>query len=296
MQYIERPANPIQKTLDRLPVLGDVLRQPLGIVGFAIVLAFVIAVLFAPLIAPFDYARQDIPNRMQGPSSNYWLGTDHLGRDIFSRLVYGSRIAFGTAIPSVGIALVAGIFLGLIAGYAGGIVDNIIVVFMDMLQAFPSIMLSLAILALLGPSLVNVIIVIGLTWMPNYARVIRAQTLSVREKAYVEAERSLGARNRSILFSHILPNVIAPALLLAAMDLPWVITFEAGLSFMGMGVRPPSPSWGAILSDGFNHIFESQWPILWSGLTLALTTLGFTLFGESLRDVLDPRLSGTRGL
>ncbi|MGB8983635.1 MAG: ABC transporter permease [Anaerolineales bacterium] len=296
MQYIERPTNAIQKTLDRLPVLGDVLRQPLGVVGFVIVLAFVIAVLFAPLIAPYDYARQDIPNRMQGPSTSYWLGTDHIGRDIFSRLVYGSRIAFGTAIPSVGIALIAGIFLGLIAGYAGGIVDNIIVVFMDMLQAFPSIMLSLAILALLGPSLTNVIIVIGLTWMPNYARVIRAQTLSVREKAYVEAERSLGARNRSILFSHILPNVIAPALLLAAMDLPWVITFEAGLSFMGMGVRPPTPSWGAILSEGFNHIFESQWPILWSGLTLALTTLGFTLFGEALRDVLDPRLSGTRGL
>jgi peptide/nickel transport system permease protein len=296
MQYIERPTNPIHRTLDRLPILGDVLRQPLGMIGFAIVLMFVIAVLFAPLIAPYDYARQDIPNRTQGPSASYWLGTDHLGRDIFSRLVYGSRIAFGTAIPSVGIALAAGILLGLIAGYAGGIVDNVIVVFMDMLQAFPSIMLSLAILALLGPSLVNVIIVIGLTWMPNYARVIRAQTLSIREKAYVEAERSLGARDRSILFSHILPNVIAPALLLAAMDLPWVITFEAGLSFMGMGVRPPSPSWGAILSEGFNHIFESQWPILWSGLTLALTTLGFTLFGEALRDVLDPRLSGTRGL
>jgi peptide/nickel transport system permease protein len=261
-----------------------------------IVLTFVICVLFAPMIAPYDYAKQDIPNRMQGPSATYWLGTDHIGRDIFSRLVYGSRIAFGTAIPSVTIALVAGIFLGLIAGYAGGRVDNAIVVFMDMLQAFPSIMLSLAILALLGPSLVNVIIVIGLTWMPNYARVIRAQVLSVREKAYVEAERSLGATNRNILFSHILPNVIAPALLLAAMDLPWVITFEAGLSFMGMGVRPPTPSWGAILSEGFNHIFESQWPILWSGLTLALTTLGFTLFGEALRDVLDPRLSGTRGL
>jgi peptide/nickel transport system permease protein len=296
MQYIERRTNSLQRALDHLPILGDVLRQPLGIVGFVIVLTFVICVLFAPLIAPYDYAKQDIPNRMQGPSATYWLGTDHLGRDIFSRLVYGSRIAFGTAIPSVTIALVAGIFLGLIAGYAGGRVDNAIVVFMDMLQAFPSIMLSLAILALLGPSLVNVIIVIGLTWMPNYARVIRAQVLSVREKAYVEAERSLGATNRNILFSHILPNVIAPALLLAAMDLPWVITFEAGLSFMGMGVRPPTPSWGAILSEGFNHIFESQWPILWSGLTLALTTLGFTLFGEALRDVLDPRLSGTRGL
>jgi peptide/nickel transport system permease protein len=233
---------------------------------------------------------------MKGPSESYWLGTDHLGRDIFSRLVYGSRIAFGTALPSVAIALTAGIFFGLIAGYVGGTLDNIILVIMDTLQAFPSIMLSLAILALLGPSLVNVVIVIGITWMPNYARVIRAQTLSIREKAYIEAERSLGATDKKILLSHILPNVIAPALLLAAMDLPWVITFESGLSFMGMGVRPPTPSWGVILSEGFSHIFESQWPILWSGITLALTTLGFTLFGEALRDVLDPRLSGTRGL
>jgi peptide/nickel transport system permease protein len=296
MQYVEKPSNRIQQALDRFPVFGDVVRQPLGAVGFLIVLMFIIMVVFAPLIAPYDYARQDIPNRLQGPSEKYWLGTDHLGRDIFSRLVYGSRIAFGTAVPSVAIALVSGTILGLIAGYVGGRVDNVIVVLMDMLQAFPSIMLSLAILALLGPSLVNVIIVIGLTWMPNYARVIRAQTLSVREKAFVEAERSLGATNRSILLSHILPNVIAPALLLAAMDLPWVITFESGLSFMGMGVRPPTPSWGIILSEGFNHIFESQWPIIWSGLTLALTTLGFTLFGEALRDVLDPRLSGTRGL
>ena len=296
MQYIERPSSPLNDMLARIPVLGDVLRQPLGAIGSVIVLAFVISVIFAPLIAPYDYARQDIPNRMEGPSAKYWLGTDHLGRDIFSRLVYGSRIAFGTALPSVAIALVTGTLFGLIAGFIGGWVDNVIVVIMDTLQAFPSIMLSLAILALLGPSLTNVIIVIGLTWMPNYARVIRAQTLSIREKAFVEAERSLGATDKGILLSHILPNAIAPALLLAAMDLPWVITFEAGLSFMGMGVRPPTPSWGAILSEGFSHIFESQWPIIWSGVTLALTTLGFTLFGETLRDVLDPRLSGTRGL
>jgi peptide/nickel transport system permease protein len=296
MQYFEKPTGPLQEFLDRIPILGDVLRRPLGAIGFVIVLTFVIAVIFAPLIAPYDYARQDIPNRMEGPSGKYWLGTDHLGRDIFSRLVFGSRIAFGTALPSVAIALTVGTLLGLIAGYIGGRIDNVIVVMMDTLQAFPSIMLSLAILALLGPSLINVIIVIGLTWMPNYARVIRAQTLSIREKAFVEAERSLGATDQGILLSHILPNAIAPALLLAAMDLPWVITFEAGLSFMGMGVLPPTPSWGAILSEGFAHIFESQWPIVWSGITLALTTLGFTLFGEALRDVLDPRLSGTRGL
>ncbi len=296
MQYFEKPTSPVQRLLDRIPILGDVVRQPLGAIGFVIVLTFILCVIFAPLIAHYDYARQDIPSRMESPSATYWLGTDHLGRDIFSRLVYGSRIAFGTALPSVSIALLIGTLLGLIAGYVGGWVDNLIVVIMDTLQAFPSIMLSLAILALLGPSLVNVILVIGVTWMPNYARVIRAQTLSIREKAYVEAERSLGATNQSILLSHILPNAIAPALLLAAMDLPWVITFEAGLSFMGLGVRPPTPSWGAILSEGFAHIFESQWPVIWSGLTLALTTLGCTLFGEALRDVLDPRLSGTRGL
>jgi peptide/nickel transport system permease protein len=296
MQYIEKRTNRLQQTLDRVPVLGDVVRQPLGASGFLIVLIFILTVIFAPLIAPYDYTRQDIPNRMEGPSAKYILGTDNLGRDLFSRLVYGSRIAFETALPSVGIALTVGMLLGLIAGYVGGWLDNLIVVIMDTLQAFPSIMLSLAILALLGPSLINVIIVIGLTWMPNYARVIRAQVLAARETVYVESERSLGASNWRILLSHILPNVIAPALILAAMDLPWVITFEAGLSFLGLGVRPPTPSWGAILSEGFDHIFETPWPILWSGLTLALTTLGFTLFGESLRDVLDPRLSGTRGL
>ena len=296
MQYVEKPTNPIQKTLDRIPIFGDILRQPLGAVGSVIVFGFFISVIFAPLIAPYDYAKQDIPSRMQGPSERYWLGTDNLGRDLLSRLIYGSRIAFGTAVPSVAVAVMVGTLLGLLAGYIGGWIDNAIVVLMDTLQAFPSIMLSLAILALLGPSLINVIIVIGLTWMPNYARVIRAQTLSIREKAFVEAERSLGATNRVIVLSHILPNAIAPVLLLAAMVLPWVITFEAGLSFMGLGVRPPTPSWGAILSEGFAHIFETPWPIVWSGLTLALTTLGFTLFGEALRDVLDPRLSGTRGL
>jgi peptide/nickel transport system permease protein len=295
MQYEVQASNRVGRLLNRLPILGDVLRQPLGAIGFAIVLIFVITVIFAPLIAPYNYARQDIPNRLQGPSAQYLLGTDHLGRDLFSRLVYGSRIAFATAIPSVGVALVAGILLGLIAGYVGGFVDNLIVIAMDSLQAFPAIMLSLAILALLGPSLVNVIIVIGITWMPNYARVIRAQVFSAREKMYVEAERSLGATDRVILLSHILPNVIAPVLLLATMDLPWVITFEAGLSFLGLGVPPPNPSWGVILSEGFDFIFQSPWPILWSGVTLILTTLGFTLFGEALRDVLDPRLSGTRG-
>jgi peptide/nickel transport system permease protein len=296
MEFRPRRINRYQLFLNRIPVLGDVLRRPLGMLGFLIVLIFLLMVFFAPWIAPYGYEQQDIPNRLQGPSSEYWLGTDHLGRDLLSRIVYGARIALGVAIPSVSIALLGGVALGLLAGYTGGIVDDVTLVFLDSLQAFPAVILALTILALLGPSLVNVVLVIGLAWTPGYARIVRAQVLTTKQNQYIEVERSLGATQGRILLSHILPNIIAPLLILAAMDLPVVITFEAGLSFLGLGVRPPTPSWGVILSDGFNFIRNSPWPITWSGLTLIITTLGFTLFGETLRDVLDPSLSGTRGL
>ncbi len=295
MQFVARPTNRYQRFLNRIPVLGDVLRRPLGVLGFLIVLGFVIMVLFAPLIAPYHYAEQDIPNMLQGPSGQYPLGTDHLGRDLFSRIVYGARIALVVALPAVALALVGGVLIGLTAGYVGGVVDDVTLVILDSLQAFPAVILALAILALLGSSLVNVIIVIGLAWIPGYARITRAQVLSTKQNPYIEVEHSLGAKQRRILFYHILPNVLAPLLILAAMDLPVVITFEAGLSFLGLGVSPPTPSWGVILSDGFNFIRQSPWGITWAGLTLIIVTLGFTLFGETLRDVLDPRLSGTRG-
>jgi peptide/nickel transport system permease protein len=295
MQYVARRRSRYQQFLNRLPVLGDVLRRPLGLLGFVIVLGFMLMVVFAPLLAPYDYAAQDIPSMLQGPSRAHWLGTDHLGRDLWSRIVYGSRIALSVALPAVGLALTAGIALGLVAGYVGGVVDDIALVVLDSLKAFPAVILALAILAVLGPSLVNVIVVIGLAWTPGYARIARAQVLSTKQHPYVEVERSLGASQWRILFLHILPNIVAPLLILAAMDLPVVITFEAGLSFLGLGVRPPTPSWGVILSDGFDRIRQSPWPITWAGLTLIVTTLGFTLFGETLRDVLDPRLSGTRG-
>jgi peptide/nickel transport system permease protein len=296
MEFRPRKSNRYQLFLNRIPVLGDVLRKPLGILGAVIVFIFIVIVLLAPLIARYGFEQQDIPSMLQGPSSEHWLGTDHLGRDLWSRIIYGARIALGVAVPSVSIALLGGIILGLLAGFIGGIVDDITVVLLDSLQAFPAVILALTILALLGPSLVNVVLVIGLAWTPGYARVVRAQVLSTKQNQYIEVERSLGATQFRILRSHILPNIIAPLLILAAMDLPVVITFEAGLSFLGLGVRPPTPSWGVILSDGFNFIRQSPWPIVWSGLTLIITTLGFTLFGESLRDVLDPTLSGTRGL
>jgi peptide/nickel transport system permease protein len=295
MQYVVRATNPYQRFLNRIPILGDVLRRPLGALGFLIALAFMLMVAFAPVLAPYDYAEQDIPSMLQGPSRAHWLGTDHLGRDLWSRIVYGSRIALGVAAPAVAVALVCGLGLGLTAGYVGGLVDDVALVLLDSLQAFPAVILALAILALLGSSLINVIVVIGLAWTPGYARIARAQVLSTKQNQYVEVERSLGASPRRILFFHILPNILAPLLILAAMDLPVVVTFEAGLSFLGLGVRPPTPSWGVILSDGFNFIRRSPWPITWAGLTLIITTLGFTLFGETLRDVLDPRLSGSRG-
>lgn len=295
MQYQVRVSRPYQRILNRIPILGDVLQRPLGVLGFLIVLGFMLMVLFAPLLTSYGFAEQDIPSMLQGPSKAHWLGTDHLGRDLWSRIVHGSRIALSVALPSVAIALTAGVIVGLVAGYVGGIVDDITLVILDSLQAFPAVILALTILALLGPSLVNVIIVIGLAWTPGYARIARAQVLTAKQNQYIEVERSLGASQTRILGIHILPNILAPLLILAAMDLPVVITFEAGLSFLGLGVRPPTPSWGVVLSDGFNFIRQSPWPITWAGLTLIITTLGFTLFGETLRDVLDPALSGTRG-
>jgi peptide/nickel transport system permease protein len=296
MQYQARTMRPYQRVLNRIPVLGDVLRRPLGVLGSLIVLGFMLMVFLAPLLAPYGYAEQDIPSMLQGPSREHWLGTDHLGRDLWSRIVYGARIALGVAVPAVALAMLGGVVLGLVAGYVGGTVDDITLVVLDSLQAFPAVILALAILALLGPALINVIIVIGLAWTPGYARIARAQVLTTKQNQYIEVERSLGASQRRILGFHILPNILAPLLILAAMDLPVVITFEAGLSFLGLGVRPPTPSWGVILADGFNFIRQSPWPITWAGLTLIITTLGFTLFGETLRDVLDPALSGTRGV
>jgi peptide/nickel transport system permease protein len=289
-----RPTSRWQRALDRIPVLGQVLEQPLGALGFVIVVIFLLLVVFGPLLAPYDYAQQNLSRILEGPSKDYLLGTDHLGRDLLSRIMYGARIALGTAVPAVLISVIFGVILGLLGGYLGGPVDDGVVIILDSIQAFPGVILALAILALLGPSLVNVIFVIGIAWIPAYARVTRAQAMSAKNQMYVEAERSLGATDGRILLSHVLPNILAPLLILAAMDLPVVITFEAGLSFLGLGVRPPTPSWGVILSDGFKFVRNSPWPILWAGLALAITTLGFTVFAEALRDVLDPKLSGSR--
>jgi peptide/nickel transport system permease protein len=270
--------------------LRRVLRDPLGAVGATLVVLFVLSAALAPMIAPYDSNALDVPARLQGPSFDHLLGTDNLGRDVFSRVLYGGRIALGVALTAVGLSLVAGILLGLIAGYGPRWLDNLLLLLFDSVRAFPVIMFALAVITVVGPSLQTVILVVVVTTIPQYARIIRTQTLSLRHTEFILAERSLGAGAPRVLLVHILPNVIGPLLILASMEIPVVITIEAGLSFLGLGVRPPTPSWGNILNDGYAFIRNTPWLVIAAGIPLVLTTLGFTFLGETLRDVFDPRL------
>jgi peptide/nickel transport system permease protein len=291
---VTAPAQAQAASNGRLSLINEIIRRPNGAFGLFIVSALVIVLLFAEVLAPYGPAEQDIPNRLQGPSETYLLGTDHLGRDLLSRLLFGTRVALGTAFPAVLVALAAGLVLGLVSGYVGGIVDSVLLVIMDSIQAFPTVLLALALLTLLGPSQANVIVALAVARAPRFGRIVRAQVLAIKENPFVEAERSLGASTVRIILVHILPNILAPLVILLAMNVPSAIVTEAGLSFLGVGVRPPTPSWGVILADGFTWLRTSPWAVVWTGLTLSVTTLGFTLFGETLRDILDPKLSGAR--
>ena len=266
------------------------MRDPLGALGATLVALFVLSAALAPWIAPYDPNALDVPARLQGPSPAHLLGTDNLGRDVFSRVLYGGRIALGVALTAVGLSLVAGILLGLIAGYGPRWLDNLLLLLFDSVRAFPVIMFALAVITVVGPSLQTVILVVVVTTIPAYARIVRTQTLSLRHTEFILAERSLGAGAPRVLLVHILPNVIGPLLILASMEIPVVITVEAGLSFLGLGVRPPTPSWGNILNDGYAFIRNTPWLVIAAGIPLVLTTLGFTFLGETLRDVFDPRL------
>jgi peptide/nickel transport system permease protein len=270
--------------------LAGVLRDPLGALGLALVLLFVLGAVLAPLVAPHEPNALDIRARLQGPSLGHLLGTDNLGRDVFSRVLFGGRIALTVALTAVGLSLALGLALGLVAGYGPRWLDNLLLVLFDSVRAFPVIMFALAVITVVGPSLATVVAVVVVTSVPAYARVARTQTLALRHTEFILAERSLGAGARRVLLVHVLPNVIGPLLILASMEVPVVITIEAGLSFLGLGVRPPAPSWGNILSDGYAFIRNTPWLVIAGGLPVVLTTLGFTFLGETLRDVFDPKL------
>ena len=270
--------------------LRRVLREPLGALGLFMVVIILVSAIGADWFAPYDPIKIDIRAKLQSPSSEHWLGTDQLGRDIFSRVLVGGRIALKVSLISIGIALAIGLILGLIAGYGPRWLDNCLMLLFDSVRSFPTVMFALAVVTLFGPSLTTVMIVVIVTQIPIYGRMVRSQTLALKNAEFILAERALGASFTRIVIMHMLPNVVGPLLILASMDIPFVITIEAGLSFLGMGVRPPTPSWGTILNDGYSYIYNTAWPVIAGGLPVIITTLGFTFLGESLRDVFDPKL------
>lgn len=271
-------------------------KDPLGMAGFVIVVVILLASVFASVLAPQDPLEIDVYNRLASPTWQHWLGTDQLGRDILSRVLYGGRIALKVALVAISVSMAVGVLLGMMAGFGPKWLDRLLVVCFDTMRSFPTIMFALAVMALTGPSLNTVIGVIIVTSIPVYARIVRTQTQALRENDFILAERAMGASTARILRSHILPNIAAPLLILASMDVPAVVGMEAGLSFLGLGVSPPTPSWGSILNDGYSYLRNSPWPLIAGGIPLILVTLGFTFLGESLRDILDPKLRGKGGL
>ena len=265
-------------------------RDPLGMLGLAIVLGVGCLAVFAPWLTQHDPNEVDVYARLLPPSAEHWLGTDQLGRDIYARLLYGGRVAMKVSIVAISIAMAIGIALGMVAGYGPRWLDRLLMITFDTIRSFPTIMFAMAIVALIGPSLNTVIGVIIIASIPVYARVVRTQTLALRERDFIVAERAMGASTGRILLRHVMPNIAAPLFILASMDVPVVVGMEAGLSFLGLGVSPPTASWGSILNDGYSYIRNSPWPIIAGGIPLILVTLGFTFFGESLRDILDPKL------
>ena len=271
-------------------VIKKISSDPLGLIGLCLVTLMVVSALGASIFSPYDPIQLNIMDRLQGPSANHLLGTDQLGRDLFSRVLFGGQVALKVAFLTIGLALIVGIVLGLIAGYGPAWLDNSIMLLFDTIRSVPTIMLALAAVAVVGPSITTVIFVIAVSSIPNYGRIVRTQTLTIKSKDFVNAERLMGASLLRILSIHLLPNILGPLLILASMDIPTIIALEAGLSFLGMGVKPPTPSWGSILNDGFSLIRNTPWPIIAGSIPLVLATLGFTFLGESLRDLLDPKL------
>ena len=276
----------------RKTVLGALLRDPMGAFGLALVVLFVAMALFAPWIAPADPIKLNVTQKFQPPSLDHLAGTDQLGRDLLSRIIFGARTALSIAVTSVGMAGLAGLMLGMIAGFGPRWLDAILVLVFDSLSSLPMIMFALAVITVVGPGTGTLILVVVLVSVPAYARLIRAQTLALVGADFIVAERAMGASGTRILLRHMLPNVVGPLVILLSMDIPVVIMLEAGLSYLNLGVRPPTPSWGNILYDGYTSLRSAPYMVLVAGLPLVLSTLGFTFLGEGLRDALDPRLNG----
>jgi peptide/nickel transport system permease protein len=265
-------------------------RQPLGVLAVLLLAAFLVGGLAAPWLAPHNPASIDLLHRLEGPSAAHWAGTDELGRDTLSRLLFGARISLAVSVTVVSVSLALGLALGGLAGYIGGLVDTALTTFaMNTFLALPGILLAIAFAAFLGPGFSNLVLALAIGGWAGYARLVRAQVLAVRDREYVDAARSLGAGGLRIFFRHILPNVAQPILVQAAIGMAGVILAEATLSFLGLGIAAPAPSWGGMLNDARSHLFDSPHMVLFPAAAIAGAVLGFNFLGDALRDQLDPR-------
>ena len=272
-------------------ILHRILSSFSGSLGLVLIFLIVFIAIFSPLLSPYSPTEIDVTNRLAAPSFKHPFGTDHLGRDLLSRLLFGSRIALLVSIPAIAIGLGVGIILGTLAGYSGGMTDNSLVFLFDVVRAFPTLLFALTIIMLTGgANLLILVLVLGFTRFPGYGRLVRAQSAQVSKREFVMASEAAGSSTPRILVKHIFPNAIGPVFINAAMDIPVIITFAAGLSFLGLGVPPPTPGWGRILRSGYSYIRTSPWMVVFGASFLVLATLGFTFLGESLRDALDPKL------
>ena len=269
-------------------------RNTLAVGGLAFILIIFLVAGFASFIAPYDPGKTDVSLKLRAPSPQHVLGTDQLGRDVLSRMLYGSRISLSVGFVAVAISILIGILVGALAGYYGGWADSLLMRFVDIMICFPSFFLILTVVALLGPSLVKVMFVIGITSWMGTSRFVRAEFLSLRERDFVQAAKALGVKDLRIIYRHILPNALAPVFVTATLDVATAILVEAGLSFLGFGAQPPAPSWGNILTEGRTYIFDAWWLTIFPGFAILITVLSFNLLGEGLRDALDPRLRGRR--
>lgn len=265
------------------------LRQRGASVGLAVIVIFLLVCVLAPWIAPYDPFDQDLSSALSPPGADHWFGADQYGRDILSRLLWGARYALLAILAANGLALVVGGTAGLVAGFAGGRVDTLVMRLVDVMLAFPYLLLALIIVAALGPSLTNSIIAIGIIYTPQYARLMRGQVLSVEGSDFVWAARSVGAGRLRVMLRHVLPNSMSPVLVMATLKAGSVIVETAGLSFLGLGAQPPSPDWGALLADGHAYFLSAWWIATFPGLAIFLVVIGFNLIGDALRDQLDPR-------
>lgn len=265
-------------------------RNKLAMVGLAIIIILVLTAIFADVIAPYGFAEQNLKNQYQTPSAAHLFGTDELGRDIFSRVVYGSRVSLRVGFISVSISMLVGVAIGAITGYYGGKVDNALMRIIDIVQALPDTLLAIAIMASLGPGLTNLMIAVGIASIPGYARLVRSSVLSLRDQEFIEAARASGSSDFRIMFKHLIPNCMAPIIVQATLGVAYAIINAAGLSFIGLGLEPPTPEWGAMLSGGRAYIRDFPHMTLFPGLAIVVTILALNLLGDGLRDALDPKL------